>query len=150
MARTKALLGVIQLRLEVQSSRHLWLKNRPLVSYLHINGSLYLFWADIGHLTPFGASSGCYMVPFALDNRVVDWALLNVVFKLQFYLVHLIWSSKIKATMWLHCPCQWASFAVAEKNRVNILWDFKFQTDKQLQANQADMVLFEKEQLWWM
>ncbi|KAF7663723.1 hypothetical protein LDENG_00203700, partial [Lucifuga dentata] len=35
---------------------------------------------------------------------------------------------------------------VVENSRAKVLWDFKFQTDKQLLANQPDMVVVDKEQ----
>ncbi|KAF7665893.1 hypothetical protein LDENG_00129980 [Lucifuga dentata] len=35
---------------------------------------------------------------------------------------------------------------VVENGRAKVLWDFKFQTDKQLLANQPDMVVVDKEQ----
>ena len=35
---------------------------------------------------------------------------------------------------------------MAENNRAKILWDFSFQTDKQLLANQPDIVVVDKEQ----
>ncbi|KAF7666275.1 hypothetical protein LDENG_00113730, partial [Lucifuga dentata] len=35
---------------------------------------------------------------------------------------------------------------VAENNRAKVPWDFKFQTDKQLLANQPDVVVVDKEQ----
>ncbi|KAF7670308.1 hypothetical protein LDENG_00271880, partial [Lucifuga dentata] len=35
---------------------------------------------------------------------------------------------------------------VVENSRAKVLWDFKFQTDKQLLANQLDMVVVDKEQ----
>ncbi|KAF7641260.1 hypothetical protein LDENG_00287520 [Lucifuga dentata] len=35
---------------------------------------------------------------------------------------------------------------VVENSRAKVLWDFKFQTDQQLLANQPDMVVVDKEQ----
>ena len=35
---------------------------------------------------------------------------------------------------------------VTENNRAKVLWDFSFQTDKQLLANQPDIVVVDKEQ----
>ena len=42
---------------------------------------------------------------------------------------------------------QWAApQKVAENNRAKVLWDFSFQTDKQVLANQPDIVVVDKEQ----
>ncbi|KAF7640661.1 hypothetical protein LDENG_00024680, partial [Lucifuga dentata] len=35
---------------------------------------------------------------------------------------------------------------VVENGRAKVLWDFKFQTNKQLLANQPDMVVIDKQQ----
>lgn len=48
---------------------------------------------------------------------------------------------------WLEVPkSKWeTALKVIENGRAKILWDFKLQADKQVLANQSDMVVFNKE-----
>ena len=49
---------------------------------------------------------------------------------------------EIKTTdnIWLHEPNP-----VAENNKVNVLWDFKIRTDRQIQAHRPDLVVIDKQ-----
>ncbi|KAF7650224.1 hypothetical protein LDENG_00129190, partial [Lucifuga dentata] len=47
----------------------------------------------------------------------------------------------------IHIKSKWETPPkVVENGRAKVLWDFKFQTDKQLLANQPDMVVVDKQQ----